>query len=263
MADFRESPFFICVGLIVILVVLGQSVFFLVKAYRRATELGIPKTTLKQTMLQSALFTIAPALAIVATILALSGSLGLILPWIRLSVIGNISQETAAASAALDVVGGSLSEQITDPTEFNLITWVMTLGSILPLIILPLFLKRMQKGVKKATNKIDSKLVDSLAAAAFIGLIAAFVARAIDGKGAAGDNPLYGKSFGDGAGVMSVATLLTAIIVMIVLTKISEKFNIKWLNTFAMPIAMFAAMGMAILLAQVLPQNIAFLEWRG
>ena len=38
------------------------------------------------------------ALAIVATVLALSNALGIILPWIRLSVIGNISQETTAAS---------------------------------------------------------------------------------------------------------------------------------------------------------------------
>lgn len=30
-----------------------------------------------------------------------------------------------------------------------------------------------------------------------------------------------------------------------------------------MPVSMFAAMGMAMLLANVLPPDIAFLEWRG
>lgn len=266
MTDFKESGFMYAVGVMVIAVVMGQSIFFLVKAYKRGIELGMSKSSLKETMVSSALFTVAPALAIVATILALSGSLGLVLPWIRLSVIGNISQETAAASAALDTVGGSISQEVTDPNQFTLITWVMTLGSILPLIILPLFLKKMQKGINKAVKKStkdNSKLVDSLAAAAFIGLISAFIARAIDGKGAAGNNPYYGKTFGDGAGIMSVTTLVVAVAVMLILSKIAEKHHIKWLETFAMPISMFAAMGVAILMAQVLPANIAYLEWRG
>lgn len=262
-SDFRENGFFVAIGALVIIVVLGQSVFFLAKACKRANELGIEKSTIKNTIISSALFTIAPSLAIVATIIALSNALGLILPWIRLCVIGNISQETSAASAALEVVGGNLASKVTDPYSFSLIAWVMTLGSMMPLIILPLFLKKLQKGVTKATSKSDSKLIDSLSAAAFIGLISAFIARAIIGKGTPGDNNLYGKTFGDGAGVMSVITLLSAVIVMLMLQKIASKFKLKWLDTFAMPISMFAAMGVSILVAGVLPENIAYLEWRG
>ncbi len=262
-SDFKENGFFVAIGALVVLVVIGQSLFFLVKASKRAKELGIEKTTIKNTIVSSALFTIAPALAIVATIIALSNALGLVLPWIRLSVIGNISQETSAASAALEVVGGSLSGKVTDEYSFALITWVMTLGSSLPLIIIPIFLKKLQKGIKTAASKTDSKLVDSLSAAAFIGLIAAFVSRAIIGQGTAGDNPLYGKSFGDGAGIMSVLTLISAVAVMLILEKIAAKFKLKWLETFAMPISMFAAMGVAILISVALPENIAYLEWRG
>ena len=40
-----------------------------------------------------------------------------------------------------------------------------------------------------------------------IGIIAAFVARAIAGAGKAGDNALYGAEFGDGAGFMSVCAV--------------------------------------------------------
>ncbi|MCR5783766.1 MAG: DUF5058 family protein [Clostridia bacterium] len=261
--DFKENGFFTAVGAIVILVILGQSVFFLVKAWKRGKEIGITASTMKNTVISSVLFTVAPAFAIVATVLALSNALGLVVPWIRLSVIGNISQETTAASAALETVGGSLASKVEDPYAFGLITWVMTLGSALPLILLPLFLKKLQFGVHKAAGKGDPKLVDALAAAAFIGLIAAFIARAIAGKGAGGDNPLYGKQFGDGAGVMSVACLATSIVVMLILQRIATKKNIRWLETFAMPISMFAAMGVAIIMAIALPENIAFLEWRG
>ena len=142
--DFKENGFFTAVGAVVILVILGQSVFFLVKAWKRGKEIGITASTMKNTVISSALFTVAPAFAIVATVLALSNALGLVVPWIRLSVIGNISQETTAASAALETVGGNLASKVEDPYAFGLITWVMTLGSALPLILLPLFLKKLR-----------------------------------------------------------------------------------------------------------------------
>ena len=96
-----ENGFFMLIGGVVVAVVLGQSIFFLIKAYRRALALGIERATLRGTIVSSALFTIAPSLAIVATVLALANALGIILPWIRLSVIGNITYETTAAEAAL------------------------------------------------------------------------------------------------------------------------------------------------------------------
>ena len=41
-----------------------------------------------------------------------------------------------------------------------------------------------------------------------------------------------------------------------------ERKNIGWLQNFAMPISMFVAMGAAILIARVLPVNIAYFEFR-
>ena len=52
-----------------------------------------------------------------------------------------------------------------------------------------------------------------MAAAAFIGLIAAFIGRAVLGKG-------QQAVIGDGAGILSVATLLFAILFMLVLQKL-------------------------------------------
>ena len=74
---------FVLVGIIVALVI-AQSVYFLVKAIKRAKELGITKETIKKTVTSSAIFTIAPAIAILVGVVALSKSLGLALPWLRL-----------------------------------------------------------------------------------------------------------------------------------------------------------------------------------
>lgn len=264
--DFREDSFMLILGLVVIVFILAQSTAFLVRAFKRGKQIGIPKSTMQNTVIQSILFTITPALAIVATIIALTPALGIILPWIRLSVIGNITQETAAASAAIEAAsnGGNINMAITDEKTFATVMWVMTLASSLPLIILPLCLKRIQSGMNKAIGKSgDAKLTDTLAAAAFIGLIAAFIARALAGKGtgtAAADGTITYNY--DGAGLLSVATLVISIVIMLILSRIAEKKDIKWLQNFAMPISMFAAMGFAILLSQILPESLAHFEFR-
>ena len=248
-------------GLFIVVFVIAQSLFFLIKAWKQGKKLGITTDTLKNTVVSSALFTIAPAISILATVIVLANSLGIVLPWIRLSVIGNLAYESVAAEAALDTFGLTLSSPVTDPKVFATIAFVMTIGCILPLILIIFVMKKVQKTMGKVADK-NSKLADTLSAAAFIGIIAAFVARAI-AAGKAGDNALYGAEFGDGAGFMSVCVLVSAMIFMSILTFLCKKFKIKWLEAFALPISMFAAMGVAIAIAKLCPEGLAYLEWRG
>ncbi|MGN0528696.1 MAG: DUF5058 family protein [Eubacterium sp.] len=255
--DFKEDKFMVALALIVVAFVIAQAVFFLVRAIKRAKELGIEKATIKSTIVSSGLFTIAPAIGIVATVLTLSAALGYVLPWIRLTVIGNISYEVTAATNAIEAYGltGGIANPITDPEVFGTVAWVMTLGSIMPLILIPFLLKTVQKKIGKTVSK-NSKWSSVMSAAAFIGLIAAFVARAIIGKGEPNVQ-------GDGAGVLSVAALIFSVVLMLILQKIATVKGWKWLDSFAMPFSMIGAMALVMLLAQVLPESIAFLEWRG
>jgi len=97
-----NSPIlYVLVG-IIICFVLAQSVYFLVRALKRAKELGIKRETVKKTVTSAAVFTIAPAVAVLVGVVALSKSLGVALPWLRLSVIGSITYETVAAGNALE-----------------------------------------------------------------------------------------------------------------------------------------------------------------
>ncbi len=255
--NFKDDKFMTGLALCVVAFVIAQALFFLIRAARRAKELGIESTTVKNTIISSALFTIAPAVGIVATVLTLSSALGYVIPWIRLSVIGNISYEVTAATNAIDAYGiaGGISQEITDKTVFGTIAWVMTLGSIMPIILTPIFLKKIQGKVGKAVSG-NKAWADVMSAAAFIGLIAAFVARAIAGKGAQ-------EIIGDGAGVLSLAALISSIILMLLLSKLATLPKMKWLESFAMPAAMIGAMLIVVVLAQVLPHDIAFMEWRG
>lgn len=245
-------------GIAVVIFVVVESVFFAVKSWKHAKELGISTETLKNTVISSALFTIAPAISILVTVVALAGALGMVLPWIRLSVIGNLAYETVAAESTLQVLGGSLAQEITDMRQFSAVAWVMTIGSVFPLILLPFVCKKLQSKIGNVVNKSEKskKWADMMAAAAFIGIISAFIARAINGVSTG-----EGGVITDSAGFMSIAVLVSAMGFMLLLNLLCSKLKLKKLEPFAMPIAMFAAMGMSMILVAVLPESITSLTW--
>ena len=249
--DFKESGFMYALGGFIVVFVLAQSLFFLIRAWKQGKKLGLSTAIMRGTVTQSALFSLAPAISIVATILTLSGALGIVLPWIRLTVIGAISYEVPAAESAMEALGytGGLSAEITDPLGFSTAAWVMTL------VIIPFAMKKIQNSIGKAVSK-NTAWADVMSAAAFIGLISAFVGRAIVGQG---DKAVLG----DGAGIMSITALAVSMLSMLLFMQIEKKKKIAWLQSMAMPLAMFIGMGAVMLLAKVLPTHIAWLEWRG
>lgn len=95
-----NSPVIFALVAIVIGVVIAQSVFFLTKAYKRGLELGMDKSVLNDTIKRSAIFTIAPAVAIFMGVVSLVKMLGVALPWLRLSIIGAVTYELPAAKNA-------------------------------------------------------------------------------------------------------------------------------------------------------------------
>lgn len=95
----NDSFLYILSGIIVLFVV-AQSAFFLIKAVRRARQLSISGATIRKTVLSSALFSIAPAVSILVGVITLSKFIGLPFPWLRLSVLGAVTYELPAATIA-------------------------------------------------------------------------------------------------------------------------------------------------------------------
>ncbi len=228
----NSTGLFILVA-IVILFVIAQSIFFMVKAYKRGKELGIDVSTMKRAMASSAVFSLAPAISILIGIISLSKFLGFALPWLRLSVIGAITYEFAAATTAATALGVSISETITDAEVFATIAWVMTLGIIPSLILVPLFGKKIQTGLVKLKAK-DSKWGGIFMDALFLGMVSAFLGMifATVSDGLIGWVPVF---------VMIVSALL-----MIVCGLFVKKMKVKWLTDFALPISMVGSMILAI-----------------
>lgn len=272
MVDFKESPIMYGIALTVIVFIISQSMFFAIKSWKHGKKLGISSETLKNTVISSILFSVAPSISILVTVIVLANALGLVLPWIRLSVVGNLAYETVAAETSLGVLGGSLSNPVDNPIAFSTIAWAMTIGAGFPLFYLPLVCKKLQMKIGSTVNKNEStkKLGDVLSAAAFIGIISAFIARAINGctttkefvLDAAGNQVINeaGEAITknvitESAGVISILTLICAFGFMLLFTALCQKVKkLEKFESFAMPLAMFAAMGCAILFSNVLPE---------
>ena len=232
-----NSPvLFVIVG-VVILAVLGQSVFFLVRAWRRANELGMDKTKLKKTVTTAAIFTIAPAVAILVGVISLSHSLGVALPWLRLSVVGSLSYETVAAGSALEALGMGLETQITDPSAFVTVLWVMTIGILAGVILTPAFAKKIQGGMGKL-ERMDKKWAEIFNNALFLGMISAFLGYVFCDVA----NVLHG----DTVGLIPVCVMAVSAVVMAVCGLLSKKLKVRWLTDYALPISLVLGMASAI-----------------
>ena len=233
---------FVIVGAIIALV-LAQSVFFLVRAVKRAKQLGIAKGTISKTISSAALFTIAPAVAVLVGVIALSKSLGLALPWLRLSVIGSITYETVAAGNALEAAGMGAGTTVTDASIFVTIAWVMTVGIAAGLVFVPFVTKKLQSGMSKIGMK-DKKWGEIFNNAMFLGMISAFLGYVFCDVG------LIVK--GDTSGLVPVCVMAVSALVMAVCGTVATKAKIRWLTDYALPMSLILGMASAIPLNMLL-----------
>ena len=227
---------FIIVGAIIALV-LGQSAFFLVRAIKRAKALGISSATVKKTISSAAVFTVAPAIAVLVGVIALSKSLGLALPWLRLSVIGSITYETVAAGNALEAAGQSAGTTIVDPSIFISVAWVMTIGIAAGLILVPFVTKKLQSGLSQIGMK-DKKWGEIFNNAMFLGMISAFLGYVFCDVG------LLVK--GDTSGLIPVCVMAVSAVVMAICGIVATKAKIRWLTDYALPLSLIVGMASAI-----------------
>ena len=208
------------IGAILISYVLFESVVIYRKAYKRGLELGMTKTQLNETTRSSAIFSIVPSLPILiglVTMIPLFGNV--VIPWIRLSVIGSVSYETYAASQIKQAAGvASLTENLQ---VYSTAIWTMTLSILSGMIILIFFYKQY-------TNKLEAIKIKNprwselLIAALFMGLVGTIGAQQIT------------------MGGYNALALFISIAIMAVLALISQKF--KWMEEFALPVSMLGTL---------------------
>ena len=227
----KNAPYLYLIVGIILAVVIAQAVFFLVRAYRRGVKIGMSKAVLNKTMLRAGVFTVAPAVAILVGIVALSQKLGIPLPWLRLSVIGSFSYETIAANI--------FEGNVESATVYVTVALVMTCGMLVSMFLPLITGKKIQRGLMKI-RKHDKKWGDIFMTALFLGMISAFL----------------GYVFGDvGEGASGWIPVLVFVVSAIVMALCGLLLRVaKWrgIHDYALPFCIVAGMASAIPITMLL-----------
>lgn len=234
-----NHPILFVIAGVIILAVLAQSAFFLFRALKRAKELGMDRSILKKTITSSAIFTIAPAVSILVGVVALSGQLGIPLPWLRLSVVGSLSYETVAAGSTIEQLDAAHAP-LTDASGFVTVLWVMTLGIMIGLLLIPICTKRIQKGIRSMEKK-DRRWGEIFNNAMFLGMISAFLGYVFCDVTAVFSGETYGLT--------PVCVMGVSAVLMLICGLLSKVCKIRWITDYALPISLVGGMAAAIPLA--------------
>ncbi|MDD4213035.1 MAG: DUF5058 family protein [Bacilli bacterium] len=222
-----DKPIVVIIVALIILVVLAQSVFFLIKAIQSGKKMGIDSKIIRNTIQGSALFTIAPAISILIGVVVLIGALGgYALPWLRLSVIGSLTYELTSAEAVTEVLGITT---ITNGSEYVTVALVMTLGIVVGIVAVPFVCKPISGRIDKMKLK-NTEWTELLVTAMFIGMISAFL-------GFIFSDVLSGLE-----GWIPVFVMLISAVTMIIMGLIIKITKLKVLENYAIPISMVVSM---------------------
>ena len=260
MSNIANSWWMYLLGAIIVLFVLGISIFFIIKAFKDAKELNMDKNLLKKVIFNSAIFTILPSIAILIGIVALSGQIGIPLPWIRLSVIGALQYEGTAVNAVLN---GAI---LADNSTFVTIALVMTIGIIAgPIFCLFGFEFYDKKVLSKArtasvevvettteaeqTTEAENKkpkkdLGSFLFSAVFIAMVSAFMADDIKVL----LYPKTGTVVYQPTPYVPTIVILVTVLSMFIFDILEKKCKQKWLASFSLGFSMLIGMAAAAII---------------
>lgn len=236
LSQLNSLPIYlICGG--IILVVCLISVVFMIRAWRAGIAIGMDRAKLRRTVTSSLTFTLLPSVSILLGVIALSGSLGTPLPWLRLSVIGALHYETTVADIAARGVGLSglrISEMTLE--AFVTIALLMAVGICWGMLLTALFNKRYTKAIQTAGQKSGKGgpgFGDKAMTAMFVGLVCAYIGS-------------YFGTFTSTGEYVQLAVLAVSALVMAGFLWLVEKKNLQWLESFSIAGSMLVAMAAAI-----------------
>ena len=220
-------------------------VVFAVRAWRAGKAIGMDPAVLKRVVTASASFSVLPAVGILLGVIALSGSLGIPWPWLRLSVIGALHYETQVAQGAAEQMGIQLSGSAMTAPAFTTIALLMSV-CIMWGMVLNLFLNRKYTArlSRASAGGGQGSFGDLAMTAMFIGLVSAYIGSYL-GQLVSGNGILTMTG-----SAIPLLTALCAALVMGLLTRIAERKKLHWLEDCSLALSMLAGMAAAILLRQ-------------
>lgn len=250
ISELNSPVMYLIVGVVVAFVAL-VCIVFMVRAYKAGIEIGMDKYKLKQTITSSATFAILPSIGILLGVIALAGSLGIPLPWLRLSVIGALHYETQVAEAAAEAAGlPGLSATYMTKEAFVTIALVMSVCIIWGMVFSIFFTKKYAGGSKKEKKDKKKSVFDGFGdramTAMFVGLVSCYIGSYI------GDFVSSEGLFSFKGDLIPILVAIVSAVVMAIFIYLKEEKNQKWVDSFSIAGSMLVAMASAVLFGMVL-----------
>ena len=229
---------------VIVAFVAAVCIIFMIMAWCAGKAIGMDTGKMKQAVTSSATFTLLPSIGILLGVIALSGSLGIPWPWLRLSVIGALHYETQVADAAAEQLGLRLSANQMTTSAFATIALLMSICIMWGMVLTVLFNKRYLRrlgGSRSPEKKTGGGFGDLAMTAMFIGMVSAYLGS-------------YLGAFVSGNGLFTFSGYWTPLLVaavsaaaMAVFCYFSEKKNKPWLDSFSIAGSMLIGMLSAVL----------------
>jgi len=230
----KDYAWVFVMGGLIVAVIIFMAMFFLLRAVKRAKEIGMDMSKVKTAIKTSAVFSIVPSIPIVIGVGIMMSYLGLAIPWIRLTVIGALQYELVA----MDQAGLTMAPVITEQMVATALV-IMTV-SILSGPIFNIFAYKKYSGKLAELEVKNKKLLDTITGSLLGGIIAGLASYIIVSAFFIG-----GWSDAGVNGYITLITLATSALIMAVLGVLIKKFKLKWLENYALPITIIVAMASA------------------
>lgn len=233
---------FVLGGLIAVSII-AMSIFFIIKAMKRAKAIGMDKSVVWETVKNSAIFSIVPSIPIVIGIGIMMQYLGLAIPWIRLTVIGALQYELIAmdtAEKALSSINSNYNPQMLIATAVI----VMTLSIVSGPVFNGIFYKKYQTKLADLQKK-NSRLMDTITGALLGGLIAGMLSAIIVNGFFTIGNPQTYTGGVNNYGEIILITLAASVLIMGLCGLVMIVFKQKWVENYALPITIIGALAIA------------------
>ena len=267
MSQVANSWWMYLLGIIVVLFILGGCGFYILKSYKDAKRINMDTKVLNKTIFNSVVFTILPSVSILIGVIALSGIVGVPLPWMRLTVIGALHYEVTAIGAA---GYGSVTLASIEAQQLITVAFIMTIGVLSGPLFCLFGLKFYEKKALSKLNKqeenveeVSKEVVEDLTPAkpkrglgdmvfdaVFIAIVSSFIADKtfvpIYSDKEKVDYPyLVGKEW------IPFVVICVSFVCMLVFDVLEKKCKQKWLSSFALGLSMIIGMAVAVLLGGV------------
>ena len=245
LEQLNSGTMYLICGAIVLFVAVVSAVF-MVRAWRAGKAMGMDVTRMKRAVMASATFSVLPSIGILLGVIALSGSLGIPWPWLRLSVIGALHYETQVAQAAAEQLGMKLSAEGMTTVGFSTIALLMSVCIMWGMILMTVFGRRYLNklsGAKSPDRKRDGPgFADVAMTAMFVGMVSAYLGSYIGGFVSGNGRFRFSGS------LTPLVTAAVAALAMAGFTWLTEKKHIEWLDGFSGAGSMLLGMTAAVLI---------------